>query len=179
MGAFKHIGLVSWCIAIAVCIGLSVWSGIGAIGDAVASAGWGLPFVVLTRAVTVAISGVGWWLLYPTVGRVRARVAVLIRFVREAVNALMPLTQVGGDVIGARLLTFWAIPGPLAAAGVIVDVLIQAATLILFAACGLVMLVALGADMTIAKTALASLAVAAGDCCAGDGSRADAVAALH
>ena len=49
--------------------------------------------------------------------------AVLIRFVREAVNALMPLTQVGGDVIGARLLTFWAIPGPLAAAGVIVDVL--------------------------------------------------------
>jgi putative membrane protein len=161
MGAFKHIGLVSWCFAISVCIGLSVWSGIDAIGDAIASAGWGLPFVVLTRAVTVAISGVGWWLLYPTVRRVRARVAVLIRFVREAVNALMPLTQVGGDVIGARLLTFWAIPGPLAAAGVIVDVLIQAVTLILFAACGLVMLVALGADMTVAKTALASLAVAA------------------
>ncbi|MBV8511647.1 MAG: flippase-like domain-containing protein [Xanthobacteraceae bacterium] len=161
MGAFKHVGIVSWCIAIAVCIGLSLWSGIDAIGDAIASAGWGLPFVVLTRAVTVAISGVGWWLLYPTPQRVRARVAVLIRFVREAVNALMPLTQVGGDVIGARLLTFWAIPGPLAAAGVVVDVLIQAVTLILFAACGLVMLVALGADMTVAKTALASLAVAA------------------
>jgi putative membrane protein len=87
--------------------------------------------------------------------------AALVRFVREAINALLPFTQVGGDIIGARLLTFWAVPGPLAAASIIVDVLIQAATLLLFAALGLVMLVALGADMTVARSALIGLALAA------------------
>ncbi len=69
--------------------------------------------------------------------RRRPGAAVLLRFVREAVNALLPLMQVGGDIIGARLLTFWAVPGPLAAASIIIDVLIQAATQFLFAALGL------------------------------------------
>jgi putative membrane protein len=161
MGVLKHVGVVSWCAAIAACIALSAWSGIDAIGNAVASAGWGMPSVALMRAATVALSGLAWWLLFPAQGRLRPRGAVLVRFVREGVNALLPLTQVGGDIIGARLLTFWAVPGPLAAASIIVDVLMQAATLLLFAALGLVMLVALGADMTVARMAVTGFAVVA------------------
>ena len=161
MGALKHVGVVSWCTAIAACIGLFAWSGIDAIGNAVANAGWGMPFVALTRAATVALSGLAWWLLFPAQTRLRPRGAVLVRFVREGVNALLPLTQVGGDVIGARLLTFWAVPGPLAAVSIFVDVLMQAATLLLFAALGLVMLLALGADMTVARTVMTGLAVVA------------------
>jgi putative membrane protein len=161
MGALKHIGIVTWCTAIAACIGLTAWSGVGAIAAAVASAGWAVPFVVLARTANVAVSGVAWWLLFPAPGRLPLRGAVLIRFVREGVNALLPFTQVGGDVLGARLVTFWAVPGPLAAASIIIDVLMQAATLLAFAALGLVVLVALGANMTVAKTALPGLAVAA------------------
>jgi putative membrane protein len=161
MGALKHIGVVSWCTAIAACIGLFAWSGIDAIGNAVANAGWGMPFVALTRAATVALSGLAWWLLFPAQTRLRPPEAVLVRFVREGVNALLPLTQVGGDIIGARLLTFWAVPGPLAAASIIIDVLMQAATLLLFAGLGLVMLLALGADMTVARIAATGLATVA------------------
>ncbi len=160
MGALKYAGVVAWCTAIAACIGLTAWSGIDAVGNAVASVGWGVPFVVLTRAATVSVAGVGWWLLFPARGRLRPRAAVLLRFVREAVNAVLPLTQVGGDIIGARLLTFWAVPGPLAAASIIIDVLIQAATQFLFAALGLAMLVALGADLTVAGIAATGLALA-------------------
>src|SRR5262249_44220023 len=76
------------------------------------------------------------------------------------VNTLLPLTQVGGDIVGARLLTFWAVPGPLAAASVIIDVLMQAATLFLFAAVGLVALVALGANQTSTWIAAAGLGLA-------------------
>jgi len=161
MGGLKNVGVVSWCIAIAVCIGLFAWSGSHAIGNAVANAGWGLPFVALTRTATVALSGLAWWLLFPVQTRLRLRGAVLVRFVREGVNALLPLTQVGGDILGARLLTFWAVPGPLAAASIIVDVLLQVATLLPFAALGLVVLLALGADMTVARIAVTGLAVVA------------------
>ena len=159
--ALKHVGVVAWCAGIAACIGLTAWSGIDAVGNAVASVGWGMPFVVLTRAATVSVAGAGWWLLFPASGRLRLRAAVLLRFVREAANALLPLTQVGGDIIGARLLTFWAVPGPLAAASIITDVLMQAVTQLLFAALGLVTLVALGADMTVAGIAATGLALAA------------------
>ena len=42
-------------------------------------------------------------------------------------STVLPVAQVGGDLIGARLLTAYAVPGALAAASVIVDILIQAA----------------------------------------------------
>ena len=160
MGALKHIGVVAWCGGIVACIGLTAWSGIDEVENAVASVGWGMPFVVFTRATTVSIAGAGWWLLFPAGGRFRLRAAVLLRFVREAVNTLLPLTQVGGDIIGARLLTFWAVPSPFAAASMIIDVLMQAATQFLFAVLGLVTLIALGADTTVAEIAAIGLALA-------------------
>ena len=81
-------------------------------------------------------------------------------FIREGVNTLLPLTQVGGDVVGARLSTFWAVPSPLAAASIIIDVLMQAVTQFLFAALGLVMLVALAGDTTVTWIAATGLALA-------------------
>src|SRR5262249_34111364 len=65
------------------------------------------------------------------------------------------------DIIAARLLTFWAVPNPLGAATIVVDVLMQAATLFLFAAIGIMTLIALGTDTTVAGAAATSLAVAA------------------
>jgi putative membrane protein len=85
----------------------------------------------------------------------------VLRFVREATNVLLPLAQVGGDLIGAGLLTLYAVPGALAAASVIVDVLIQAATQFLFAILGLLTLVALEADQALARSAAIGIAVAA------------------
>jgi putative membrane protein len=161
MGALNHVGLVAWCAGIAACIGLTAWFGIADVGNAVASVGWGMALVVLARAATVAIAGAGWWLLFPVNERLRLRAAVLLRFVREAVNTLLPLTQVGGDIIGARLLTFWAVPGPLGVASLIIDVLMQAATQFLFGALGLLTLVALDVDRTVALIAAAGLALAA------------------
>jgi putative membrane protein len=161
MGALKHVGVVVWCAGIAACIALSVWFGLDDVGNALASVGWGMLGVVVTRAATVSIAGAGWWLLFPVGRPLRLRTAVLLRLIREAINALLPLTQVGGDIIGARLLTFWAVPGPLGAATIIVDVLLQALTLFLFVALGIMTLIALGTDTMLAGAAASSLAVAA------------------
>jgi putative membrane protein len=74
---------------------------------------------------------------------------------------MLPVAQVGGDVVGAALLTVYAVPGALAAASVIVDVLIQAVAQFAFAAVGLLTLVALGADRALAQSAAVGIAVAA------------------
>jgi putative membrane protein len=157
----KQAGVVAWLGGIAALIGLVTWSGLGAVGQAVSSVGWGILLVVLARAVALAVAGVGWWLLFPSKMRPQLRTCVLLRFVREATNVLLPLAQVGGDLIGAGLLTLYAVPGALAAASVIVDILIQAATQFLFAIFGLLALIALEASEALARSAAVGIAVAA------------------
>src|SRR5713101_7393637 len=109
----KQAGVIAWLGGIAALIGLVTWSGLGAVGQAVSSVGWGILLVVLARAVALVVAGVGWWLLFPSKMRPQLRTCVLLRFVREATNVLLPLAQVGGDLIGAGLLTLYAVPGAL------------------------------------------------------------------
>jgi putative membrane protein len=157
----KQAGVVAWLVGIAALVALTVWCGLEAVGHAIASIGWGILLVVLVRSVTVAVAGAGWWLLFPAKARPQLGPCLFLRFIREAINVLLPVAQVGGDVIGARLLTTYAVPGALAAASVIVDILIQAAAQFLFAALGLVMLTALGADHALARSTAIGLAIAA------------------
>ena len=86
---------------------------------------------------------------------------MLLRFLREGGNVLLPFAQIGGDLVGARVLTFYGVAGALSAASVIADVLVQATTQFLFACLGLLVLVALGADDTLARLAALGLAIAA------------------
>jgi putative membrane protein len=157
----KQAGVVAWLGGIAALVVLTIWSGLDAVGHAIASVGWGILLVVIVRVVTVSAAGVGRWLLFPSKVRPQFGACLLLRFVREAVNVLLPVAQVGGDVVGARLLTGYAVPGALAAASVIVDILVQAAAQFLFAALGLLTLMALGADHALARSAAIGLAVAA------------------
>ncbi len=161
MGIVKQTGVIAWLIGIAAVIGLVIWSGIDSVGHAVSSVGWGIVAVVMVRVVTVSVAGAGWWLLFPPGRPPQFQTCVLLRFIREAANVLLPMAQVGGDLIGARLLTLRGVAGSLAAASVIVDVLLQAATQFLFACLGLAVLMALGASETVAHTAAVALAVAA------------------
>jgi putative membrane protein len=157
----KQAGVIAWLAGIAALVALTVWSGLDQVGHAIASIGWGILLVVVVRAGTVFVAGAGWWLLFPPKVRPQFGPCLLLRFIREAVNVLLPVAQVGGDVVGARLLTGYGVPGALAAASVIVDVLIQAAAQFLFAALGLLTLMALGADHTLARSAAIGIAVAA------------------
>ena len=161
MGIVKQAGVIAWLTGIAVVIALTIWSGIDSVGHAIVNVGWGIALVVLVRAVTVSVAGTGWWLLFPATRRPDLQTCVQLRFIREATNVLLPLAQIGGDFIGAGLLALRGVPGALAAASVIVDVLLQAVTQFLFAGLGLAMLIVLGADRTLAHLATIGLAIAA------------------
>ena len=157
----KQAGMAAWSIGIAALIGVTVWSGLDAVGHVVASVGWGILLVVMARAVTVSTAGAGWWLVFPSKMHPQLRTCVLLRFIREAANVLLPVAQIGGDLIGAGLLTRRGVAGALATASVIVDVLIQTATQFLFAILGLLVLVTLGADEKLARIAAIGLTIAA------------------
>lgn len=136
-------------------------SGVDEVWTALVAAGWGMLAVVAARAVVVVLAGLGWWALFPAAARPTALACIGVRFVREGINTLLPVAQVGGDLVGARLMVRGETRGGLAGASVIVDIMAQAVTQFLFTALGLGVLVWLGGDETVIRTVAIGLALAA------------------
>ncbi len=151
---------LAWFACGCAAVGLILWIGAGAVFGAVAAAGWGVLVVVVLRGVAVSAAGTGWFFLFPAGVRPAAWTCVVVRFLREGANALLPITQIGGEVIGARALTLRGAPASLSAASVIVDVLVQAVTQFLFAAVGLAMLASMRDDDAVRGTVAIVIVVA-------------------
>ena len=160
MPSGKQATLIVWFVGMSVLIGLTVWYGADQVGRAIVSAGWAVTLVVVARIVAVGYAGAGWWLLFRREQRPSVWTCVLLRYVREATNALLPLAQIGGDFIGARCLTLRGFPGARAAASVIVDVLMQATTQLVFALIGLMLLLAQGGNELVVWPVVIGVALA-------------------
>ncbi len=102
--------------------------------------GWGLAAVVAVRAAILVLCGRGWAELLSSFEPPSLRVFVTLRWLREAINVLLPVAQIGGDLMGARLLTFWKVPGGMAGASILVDVLLRATAQLLFVLLGVAVL---------------------------------------
>jgi|SRR5271166_610459 len=152
---------IVWFGGVAAIIALIFWSGAGSVRLAIEAAGWAVGGVLLIRGAAVAASGFGWFALFPPAVRPSALTCVLIRFLREGANSLLPMTQVGGEVIGARALTLRGSPASLSAASIIVDVLLQAVTQLLFAVVGVATLASMGRASDIRGVVTAIIAVGA------------------
>jgi putative membrane protein len=146
----RLVTLLVWSAGVAVLVGLTVWYGADLVGQAMLSAGWATLLVLMIRIVAVSAEGAGWWVLFPAEIRPSLRLCVMLRFVREATSAMLPVPQVGGDVIGARCLALKGVRGTVAAASVIVDVLLQGATQLVFTLVGLMLLLALVGNELVA-----------------------------
>jgi len=64
-------------------------------------------------------------------------VTLRIRWIRESVNSLLPVAQLGGNLVGIRLLMQRGISGALAGAGTTLDLTIEAMTQFLFTIAGI------------------------------------------
>jgi putative membrane protein len=132
---------IVWIAGLAAIVALIVSTGTDSVQRAFEGAGWAVAGVTLIRAVAVAAAGFGWFVLFPSADRPGAVTCLLVRFLREGASSLLPMTQIGGEVIGVRALILRGAPAALSAASVIVDVLVQAATQALFAAVGVATLI--------------------------------------
>ena len=110
----------------------------------VADVGGGLAIVVVIRGVLLAVCGLARWCLLRGLAAVRVPVVVGLRTVGEAVNVLLPVAAVGGDVVRARLLNFSGVAGGAAAASALVDLLLQAGAQALFALIGIALVMQVG-----------------------------------
>ena len=150
-GLLRRLPLVGTLVGLGLGVWLVATNDLAAIGAAFGRIGpAGLAAIVGVRAVIVLLCGLAWARLLrgiPPSGRhihpakaaeppIETGAFVILRFVREGVNVLLPVASVGGEVVGGRLLTFWGVAGSLAAASLLADMLIQVATQVAFTGLG-------------------------------------------
>jgi len=89
----------------------------------------GLAAVIAFHLVQVVCSAFGWRAVVPKTGALPGpHIFILLRWIREGTNNLLPLAQIGGEVIGARLLARHGVAGVDAAGSTIVDLSLEMVT---------------------------------------------------
>jgi hypothetical protein len=124
-----------------VATGLIVYFGVDTIAQALLVVGQGLLWVSLFHLAPMTMAAISFRYLLPREGVPGAAAQLWIRWIRESINSLLPAGQVGGDLVSVRLLMHRAVNGNVAAAAVVADLTVGAATQGVFVIVGLITLV--------------------------------------
>lgn len=105
--------------------------------------GWfGGLLIVAFHAVQLFSSAEAWRVISrPAGAQAPLRIYLGLRWIREGVNNLLPLAQIGGEFVAARLLQRRGVRLGPAVAGTLMDLLLEIKTQILFTVLGLLLLV--------------------------------------
>jgi putative membrane protein len=129
-----------WLAGFALFLGLIAYHGAGDLLAAIAVAGPGLVWIFAFRLVPMLADTLGWRVLLPRSHQRPLLQMLQMRWIGDAVNTLLPVAQVGGEFVRARLLYRTGVPGPEASASVVVDLTAAVLTQIGFALLGVALL---------------------------------------
>lgn len=103
--------------------------------------GWWLLPITAYHIVPMLFSALSWRELLPPATRPDVVSVTWIRWVRESINSLLPVANIGGDIASARLAHLRGVPGPQAAASMVVDTTVGVVTQMAFVIAGVALLV--------------------------------------
>ncbi|HZR82968.1 MAG TPA: flippase-like domain-containing protein [Candidatus Binatia bacterium] len=127
-------------VGVALLVALLAHYGVRQLVDDLGVVGWGLLALAAYHSTAIAADAIAWRRLLPADGRASLGLVAFARWIGEAVNGLLPVMQLGGNVVRARILSRRGVPGTVAGATVVVDVTIEAFTQAVFALLGLLAL---------------------------------------
>ncbi len=139
----KRLTRIVGTVGLLLMIGLIAHEGASAILALLSQAGWVLLWLVPLHVLPLLLDVMGWrTLLWRADPHRHAGLVALFSFaaVREAVNRLLPVANIGGEIIGIRLLVLRGVPGPGSAASVIVETMLAMISQCMFVALGLLCL---------------------------------------
>jgi putative membrane protein len=132
-------------LGLALFAALTFYEGAGDVAVAFESIGFGAVWLAAIRLAQTFLAGFAWRALLAR-PRPAPWIFCKLRWVRESINTLLPVAQIGGDLLGARLLRNRGVTGGVAAASVIVDLLAQTVTQVAFTLIGVILLFHSGAQ---------------------------------
>jgi putative membrane protein len=162
IGGLVGLGLIAWLFA--------SYSFVRVL-DALAHAGaWGFVAIVAFHLSQMLFSALGWETIAgarPGVSGIPASSSgpglkdyLVLRWIREAVNNLLPLAQIGGELVVARLLQRRGVRLAEAIGGTVADLLLEMSTQILFTVLGVALLAHIAGRSDVSDLATRALWVA-------------------
>jgi putative membrane protein len=128
-------------LGLALAVYLVAYTGLGPVFSAVVAVGWsGFALLCLYALGLFAVLGCAWYVLLPESSLANLRVFVWARMVRDAATDVLPFSQLGGIVLGARAAILHGSPDPLAYSSTIVDVTTEMLAQIPYVALGVLIL---------------------------------------
>ena len=150
----KTTSMMALLLGVAVVSVLVVWQGLETVVALLANAGWPLLLVCLFAPLDQFASSQAWRVLFPAAGRPRTFEALTASWMGSAVNNLLPVASIGGELVKARVIAFRSYPAVDALSTVVVDKTAQAITVLLWALVGIAMLAGASADAALVTGAL-------------------------
>jgi len=150
-GGLVGLGLVAWLLAS---------YGLARVLDVLGRAGIaGFVAIVAFHLPQMVLSALGW----EAIGRPGPglRSYLRLRWVRDAVNNLLPLAQIGGEFVVAHLLQRQGVRLARAIGGTIADLLLEMGTQVLFTVLGVALLVHVSGHSEVTELATRALWIAA------------------
>jgi putative membrane protein len=131
---------IALALGIAAMVVLVVHEGGPSILTLLAGAGWVLLLLVPLHVLPVGLDVLGWRTLIARLTRSpRLTRLFWIAAVREAINRLLPVASIGGEIVGIGLLANRGVEGVTAAGSVVVEVLLTLVSQYLFVTLGVVL----------------------------------------
>jgi putative membrane protein len=131
-GAGSRIRRASWIglsVGLAVAVALVAWQGAGTVVSLLASTSWKILLIAGFAVPQLLLATASWRLLFPAGGAPRFGPVFLAMWIGTSINVMLPVANLGGDVVRARLLALWTGKPRDAVASVIVDKTVLIATL--------------------------------------------------
>jgi len=151
--------LITLLAGLAVAVVLVATNDPAAIAAQIGAAAWGLLAVFALRLPQLLFSALGWAPLIADANRPGWATLFHLRWIRDAVNALLPVAQIGGDFVRAYLLNRGGVAALPASASVAVDLATELAAQFVFSVLGLAVLWHLPHQGTATGWLLAATAV--------------------
>src|SRR5882762_6620574 len=147
----------------ALALYLVAFVGIGAVFSAAVAVGWsGFAILCLYTLALFLVLGMAWHVLLPDSRRHSLWVFVGARMVRDAATEVLPFSQLGGIVFGARAAILKGVAPAVAFASTVVDVTTELLAQLVFVALGLVILSLHGPRTSFAASLITAFSLGLG-----------------
>jgi putative membrane protein len=161
MRAIPIIAAIAGVVTIGALVG---HFGAGPVIRSLLAIGWtGFAAICLIHLVVISLEGIAWRFLVPGAP---PWVFLWGRLIRDAGSEVLPFSQMGGCVLGARVVALAGVPGTIAAASTMVDLTLEFLAKLAYMALGLILVVHLrpntpiGLPVTVGLTATGVFAIA-------------------
>jgi putative membrane protein len=136
----NRVAALLFLLGLAGATGIVVWSGYDSILQALKLAGWGIVATSLFHLIPLFACVIGWRALLPGRKRPSHLFFFYILWLRGAVNNLMPVARIGGEVVSVRLMTKHGMRRSIAIASTVVELTLSVVAVFLFVLTGVFLL---------------------------------------